>query len=286
MSTIEIGAVRIGHLGLGKWETGPNYILRSVGINLSYYHAGNKEIKYLTFVCVPYNQVNDIVANEASCKLTGPIAPKTVARNVMFDKVWSDTNIKKVAVKRVLIEYMDGTEESIDENHLVLMENEESAYHKEVRIPENERQAEEDKEFEKEWKRKEKQRKKEEEKRQEHKDNAEKITYAKTTSEYLELIERCKDDEELLIYIVSCATNLESRYLVGDEIERRFSSNDKLMTEVVESWKAAIEYQQKYYNLPESKNLKGYPEKYAEKIKKYRPSYEMPKKAGCVTIGK
>lgn len=47
------------------------------------------------------------------------------------------------------------------------------------------------------------------------------------------------------------------------------------------AWKEAISLQQKFY----AYGTKGDPEKYTEKVKKYEPSYEMPKKAGCITIG-
>lgn len=46
------------------------------------------------------------------------------------------------------------------------------------------------------------------------------------------------------------------------------------------AWKEAISLQQKWY----SSGTKGDPEKYTEKVKKYEPSYEMPKKAGCITL--
>ena len=76
-------------------------------------------------------------------------------------------------------------------------------------------------------------------------------------------------------------------YTLGDEIERKYSSNPKLMAIALDLWKRAIVNQQKAIYLGPGKK-KGDEEmaKYAAKIQKYEPAYAMPKKAGCISFGK
>ena len=102
-----------------------------------------------------------------------------------------------------------------------------------------------------------------------------------------EVVSEFKNDEDGLLEVfkgvkkAGCAMG----YILGDYIERNYSSNRELMNTAVSLWKSSIDYQQKYYNTPDAKDHTGYPEKYAAKIKKYEPAYVIPKKAGCVSFG-
>ncbi len=70
-------------------------------------------------------------------------------------------------------------------------------------------------------------------------------------------------------------------YALGDTIEQCFGSNMAYMTYAVMAWKEAITLQQKWYSVIKDTSL---PEKYTNKVKAIDPSYEMPKKAGCIDL--
>lgn len=72
-------------------------------------------------------------------------------------------------------------------------------------------------------------------------------------------------------------------YNFGDTIEKYCSSNQQLMKIASEAWKAAVNYQQQWYGMGLDKSL---PEKYTAKIKAIDPSFELPKKAGCISFAK
>ena len=67
---------------------------------------------------------------------------------------------------------------------------------------------------------------------------------------------------------------------LGDEIEKLYSGDINAVNIAVSAWKEYVSLAQKWYAYPP----KGEAEIYAEKIKKYEPSYEMPKKAGCISL--
>lgn len=80
------------------------------------------------------------------------------------------------------------------------------------------------------------------------------------------------------------------KYELGDEIESKYSSEPKLMAFALEMWKDIIAKQQYAWGTPQAQECPGYPEKYAEKIKKYDPDYQMPavtrSQVGCIQFGK
>ena len=80
--------------------------------------------------------------------------------------------------------------------------------------------------------------------------------------------------------------SLKNKYELGGEILNKYASVSVLLDFGINMLKDCIEYQQKNPDLDSSKGCKGYPEKYAAEIKKYDSSYEMPKKRGCVSVGK
>ena len=67
---------------------------------------------------------------------------------------------------------------------------------------------------------------------------------------------------------------------LGDEIARIYNGDALAMTIAVSAWKEYVALAQKWYAYPP----KGEAEAYAEKIKKLEPSYEIPKKAGCISL--
>lgn len=81
-----------------------------------------------------------------------------------------------------------------------------------------------------------------------------------------------------------------SKYKLGDEIESKYSSEPKLMAFALKVWKDNIAKQQYAWGTSAAKECSGYPEKYAEKIKKYDPTYQIPAKTQaqvcCIKFGK
>ncbi len=67
---------------------------------------------------------------------------------------------------------------------------------------------------------------------------------------------------------------------IGDDIEKLYGGDSNAMAIAVVAWKEYVSLAQKWYSYPP----KGEVEVYAEKIKKIEPSYEMPKKAGCISF--
>lgn len=68
---------------------------------------------------------------------------------------------------------------------------------------------------------------------------------------------------------------------LGDQIRNIYGTDPGAMTIAVKAWKEYVSLAQTWYAYPP----KGEAEAYAEKIKNIDPSYEMPKKAGCVSFG-
>ena len=67
---------------------------------------------------------------------------------------------------------------------------------------------------------------------------------------------------------------------IGNELEKLYKGDSAAMKIAVVVWKEYVSLAQKWYAYPP----KGEAEIYAEKIKKIDPSYEMPKKAGCISF--
>lgn len=132
MSTVE-ARIKTGHLEMeysdslkkvvDVWKTGPDSA-GGVSVSIDFLNTTEKEMKYITFRCVPYNSVNDIVAStigdtvEVPCQLTGPIKAKK-SGTVRFENIWYNRTITKAAIKEINIQYMDGSEETIEENDIV-----------------------------------------------------------------------------------------------------------------------------------------------------------------------
>ncbi len=67
---------------------------------------------------------------------------------------------------------------------------------------------------------------------------------------------------------------------LGDGIEKNYPLDTEGKRLAVIAWKEYVSLSQKWYTYA----VKGDAEIYAEKIKKIEPSYEMPKKAGCISF--
>ena len=130
MSTIEIG----------KIQKTTEKITNGVEVSHSFYNAGEKEIKYITFRYLAYNSVNDLVActvsqkTESGGKLTGPIPPKYDGY-VKWQSMCYNPTVANVVISNICIQYMDNTEEEIDGKDIVNMWDEGSVYYREVVIP-------------------------------------------------------------------------------------------------------------------------------------------------------
>ena len=259
MSTIELGLV------CAKRERG----LDGTGAGIEYFNAGEKEIKYLTFTCVPYNAVKDVVACtisrkiEARLQLTGPIPPKHHGY-LNWENIWFNPTINNVRITQIYIQYMDNTEEVIDGKDVMSMKDQNSAYYKEVVVLEQKAKAERERIAAAVKK---------------LPDNADHQVVTDWIS-YVAL--EFKDKEESLLEVFrrinsSGSDRIVSGYLVGDYIEKEYSSNEELMKVAVSMWKTSISSQTTYYLTKQALQCAGYPEKYAEKIKKYDPTYVMPK---------
>lgn len=71
-------------------------------------------------------------------------------------------------------------------------------------------------------------------------------------------------------------------YSLGTAIKNEFGTVNGIMEYVVEPWKEAIALQRKFYGY----KYNGInPETYAAEIKKFDPTYTMPNKAGCISLG-
>ena len=80
--------------------------------------------------------------------------------------------------------------------------------------------------------------------------------------------------------ISSCKKGMFAIRDLGNELESIYGGDADAMAIAVLAWKEYVSLAQKWYAYPP----KGEAEIYAEKIKKIEPSYEMPKKAGCISF--
>ena len=264
MSTIEVGGIRPVE-GFGGTISASHF----------FYNAGEKEIKYIRFSYVPYNNVNDIVAccvnrhTEASGRLTGPFPPKYHGR-VQWESLWNNSTITSIVLTRIYIQYMDNTEEVIEGKDVVGMYNEDgeynedSSYYCEVIIPER------------------------------LLGGSKKKNVVTACSD---LFLKFKNDEKTLLKILDNVIDTTNTgvskshmysidcmngYIIGDYIEKEFYANEELMKKAVLLWKASIghyrsrimDFEDIAYNI--SVKITG--KKYAKKIRKYDPDYVEPKR--------
>lgn len=92
-----------------------------VDFSVVWQNRSNKTIKYIWFTAVPYNAVGDIVTcsirdrSECRGKVTGPISPgQWYGEYHRWECAWYNNTIRKVKLKRIEIEYMDGSTATLD----------------------------------------------------------------------------------------------------------------------------------------------------------------------------
>jgi len=76
-------------------------------------------------------------------------------------------------------------------------------------------------------------------------------------------------------------TGMDTLKVLGDQLADLYVADPECKRMAVVAWKEYVSLAQHWYAYA----TKGEPEIYAEKIKKVDPSYEMPKKAGCISFG-
>lgn len=117
----------IGHEGyengIEGWHSGAN----SAGgwsVRWSFKNNTEKTIKYAWFWFTPYNAVGDEVPctirqySTNRVKLTGPVAPGEIRRDILAENAWYNHSISNVLLTHVYVEYMDGTEERINSSDI------------------------------------------------------------------------------------------------------------------------------------------------------------------------
>ena len=77
-----------------------------------------------------------------------------------------------------------------------------------------------------------------------------------------------------------CRNGMASIKEVGDTVEKLYINDAECKRLAVIAWKEYVSLSQKWYRWA----VKGDAEIYAEKIKAVDPTYEMPKKAGCISL--
>ncbi len=77
-----------------------------------------------------------------------------------------------------------------------------------------------------------------------------------------------------------CVTGMKALKDLGDQLEKIYVADPECKRLAVVAWKEYVSLSQKWYAYA----IKGDAEIYAEKIKKVDPSYEIPKKAGCISF--
>ena len=77
-----------------------------------------------------------------------------------------------------------------------------------------------------------------------------------------------------------CKAGMNAIKALGDQVEKVFPGDPECKRVAVIAWKEYVSLAQKWYAYAQ----KGDAEIYAEKIKLVDPSYEMPEKAGCISL--
>lgn len=119
---ISIQGLSVGHKGykngVDGWYSGPNSA-GGVSVTFGFTNTGSKTIKYADFYFIPYNAVGDAVGcrtrrvSETSVQYTGPLGPGQSCTGAIFSNAWYNNTIRSVKVSKVVIQYTNGTEETI-----------------------------------------------------------------------------------------------------------------------------------------------------------------------------
>ena len=118
---------RCGHNSYDGFMSGPNSA-GGVDVRFSIKNKSQKTIKYAYLFFIPYNAVDDKVSCsitgkvENGVKLTGPIQPEGFKSGNIFENAWWNHSITRVSLSKVIVEYTDGTEETIMGNQIPAVE--------------------------------------------------------------------------------------------------------------------------------------------------------------------
>lgn len=126
---LQIKKLKQGHYGYmndvyGFW-TGANSA-GGFSVMLDFRYTGSKTIKYAYFKLYPVNSVHDIVADTisgatlANCKVNGFIYPNKW-RHVYLENIWYNSSIRYVSLKEVVLQFTDGTEETIPRSSIEIL---------------------------------------------------------------------------------------------------------------------------------------------------------------------
>lgn len=123
---ITILGLKCGHEDYEGWRYGPNSA-GGVSVKGTFVNHSPETIKYITLFFTPYNQVGDAVGcsiknvSKFGLKCTGPVGPEE--QHTFFgENMWYNYSIKSVKVTCAKVQYMDGTEESIPEYEITVMD--------------------------------------------------------------------------------------------------------------------------------------------------------------------
>jgi hypothetical protein len=105
------------------YKSRPNSV-GGVNVDFKFYNSSYRTFKYLEFIITPYNQVGDITSSETNGRSTvtvkgvGPMKPSVKFgiydyHFFSFENIWYNHTINCVKLSKVIITYMDSTEESI-----------------------------------------------------------------------------------------------------------------------------------------------------------------------------
>lgn len=110
---------QLGHQDInGYWNSYPNSS-GGVSVKFSIKNVGTKTIKYAGLFFIPYNNVGDQVGctvrneSERGVKIVGPIGPNGYMSNRLFENAWWNNSIRSIELSKAIVEYTDGTEETI-----------------------------------------------------------------------------------------------------------------------------------------------------------------------------
>ena len=125
--SIQVKELTMGHIGYSNgvegWLYGPNSA-GGVSVSLSFCNTGTKTIKYAMFDFVPVNSVGDVVSDRISGdsvkggRYTGFVEPNTWSDGVIWENLWYNNSISSVRIKEVILQYSDGTEETIPNSQI------------------------------------------------------------------------------------------------------------------------------------------------------------------------
>ena len=119
LGSVDIGCMEyLSGLGTETFVYHPNSA-GGVDVRLNYKNDSQKIIKYVWFTVAPYNQVKDLQCcsitgkTEVRLKETGPVGPGAGRSKRRWENVWYNNNISFTWLKKIEIEYMDGTTETL-----------------------------------------------------------------------------------------------------------------------------------------------------------------------------